>query len=232
MFNDSHLVSCAVSSGDGTSPCCYNETLVQLLAGARANFDGDRDRAKACLWRAAELLQIGRSREAHRRTVSRVLGGLAPWQAIRVAAYIEANIESYFRAADLARIAQLSISHFSRAFRKTFGETPHTYTMKQRMLRAQLIMLTSQEPLARIAADCGMYDQAHFTRAFRKLVGVNPGVWRRQFSPETGAQAVRAHADASQNNPVAAMRSRQYTGTADRDCGSRCYSAFPSNSSP
>jgi AraC family transcriptional regulator len=175
------------------------------VAAATANFDGDRDRAKDCLWRAAEMLQVGRSQEARRRAVSRVFrGGLPPWQAKRVAAYIEANIDSYFRVADLAGVAQLSISHFSRAFRQTFGETPHTYIRKQQMRRAQLIMLTSREPLARIALDCGMFDQAHFTHVFRKLVGINPSVWRRQFSLEAGARAAKAHAEASQNNPFVA----------------------------
>ena len=115
-------------------------------------------------------------------------GGLAPWQAKRVAAYIEANINSNFRATDLAGIVQLSVSYFFRAFRRSFGETPHAYVTRQRMRRAQVIMRSSQMPLSQIALDCGMSDQAHFTRVFRKVVGINPGVWRRQFHPR-GASA-------------------------------------------
>ncbi len=109
-------------------------------------------------------------------------GGLAPWQAKRVATYVEANMSACIRIADLAAIARLSISHFFRAFRKSFGETPQSYVRRRRMQRAQIIMLSSQEPLAQVALDCGMCDQAHFSRVFRKVVGINPWAWRRQFS--------------------------------------------------
>jgi transcriptional regulator GlxA family with amidase domain len=110
-------------------------------------------------------------------------GGLAPWRVKRVAAYIEANMDSNFRAADLAAIVRLSASQFFRAFKKSFGETPFAYVTRQRMRRAQVMMLSSREPLSRIAVDCGMCDQAHFTRTFRKVVGINPSVWRREFPP-------------------------------------------------
>jgi AraC family transcriptional regulator len=121
-------------------------------------------------------------------------GGLAPWQMKRVIDYIEANLGSNIRAEDLAGIARLSVSHFSRTFRRSFGETPHSYVMRQRMRRAQDIMLRSEHPLSRIALDCGMCDQAHFSRVFRKLVGTNPWAWRRQFSggPQTCALAASA----------------------------------------
>ena len=112
-----------------------------------------------------------RSQRAHR-------GGLAGWRAKRVAAFVEANIGSSIRVRDLARIVLLSSSHFCRAFKRTFGETPLHYVARQRMRRAQAIMLCSRESLAKIAVDCGMCDQAHFSRVFRRIVGVNPGAWR------------------------------------------------------
>jgi transcriptional regulator GlxA family with amidase domain len=111
-----------------------------------------------------------------------VRGGLASWQLKRVNDYIEANLGSTIRAADLARVAQQSVSYFSRAFRRSVGYTPHAYVMRQRMRRAQDIMLSSEHPLSRVALECGMSDQAHFSRVFRKLVGTNPWAWRRQFS--------------------------------------------------
>jgi AraC family transcriptional regulator len=110
-------------------------------------------------------------------------GGLARWQVKRVAAYIEGNMDSKFRAADLAAMVRLSASQFFRAFKKSFGETPRVYVTRERMRAAQVMMLSSREPLSRIALHCGMCDQAHFTRTFRKVVGINPSVWRQQFSP-------------------------------------------------
>jgi AraC family transcriptional regulator len=105
-------------------------------------------------------------------------GGLAGWRVKRVTAFIEANIDVGIRIGDLARIALLSTSHFCRAFKQTFGETPLRYITRQRMHRAQAIMLRSRDSLAKIAIDCGMCDQAHFSRVFRRIVGVNPGTWR------------------------------------------------------
>jgi transcriptional regulator GlxA family with amidase domain len=109
-------------------------------------------------------------------------GGLATWRVKRVSGYIEANLDSSLRAADLAAIARLSTAQFCRSFKKSFGETPLVYVRRQRMRRAQVMMLESREPLARIAVDCGMCDQAHFTRTFRKIVGITPSLWRREFS--------------------------------------------------
>ena len=185
MFHASHPAACSASSNDMSSPCS-NEALVQLLAAAITTFDSDRDTAKACIQRAAELLKIGKNREADQGNESLALrGGLAPWQAKRVSTYIEANINSHFRVADLACIVRLSTSHFCRAFRESFGETPFAYITRQRIRRAQVIMRSSVDPLSQIALDCGMYDHAHLTRVFRKIVGINPSVWRRQFPPFT-----------------------------------------------
>jgi AraC family transcriptional regulator len=182
MFNASNVATSAVSAPDRSCPCACNETIVQLLATAIATFDSDRDSANACMQRAAELLRVSRNRREHRRNECLALrGGLAPWRAKRVVAYIEANIASNLRTADLAGVVGLSTSHFFRAFKESFGETPLAYITKQRMLRAQLIMLNSRQPLSQIAIDCGMFDQAHLTRVFRKTVGVSPGAWRRQL---------------------------------------------------
>ena len=107
--------------------------------------------------------------------------GLAPWQAKRVVAYIEANVSRSFNVPDLAGIVQLSVSHFFRAFKVSFGQTPHAYVKLRRIRYAQAIMLNTREPLAQVALDCGMSDQAHFTRVFRNVVGISPSLWRRQF---------------------------------------------------
>lgn len=122
----------------------------------------------------------GDNRERRRRDWQSQ-GGLARWQAKCVAAYIEAHLGESFQVSTLARIVELSTSHFSRAFKKSFGETPHDYITRQRVNRAQTIMLNSREPLVKIALDCGMADQSHFGRVFRRVIGVTPAAWRRQF---------------------------------------------------
>jgi AraC-like DNA-binding protein len=117
------------------------------------------------------------------KTVS--AGSLAPWQAKRVLAYIEANLETPLRASDLAAATRLSVGHFSRAFRITFGQPPHAWVMTRRVEKAkQLILLEDPVPLTEIARRCGLSDLAHLSRVFRKLVGYGPAAWRRQnWSP-------------------------------------------------
>lgn len=109
-------------------------------------------------------------------------GGLAPWQARRVEQYVASHLGARIRTTDLAEVAQLSASHFTRAFKETFGETPIGYVSRRRMLYAQDLMLKSGERLSQIALTCGHCDQSHFTRVFRRKVGMSPRAWRRQFA--------------------------------------------------
>jgi AraC family transcriptional regulator len=108
-------------------------------------------------------------------------GGLARWQAKLITSYIEDKLDSSIRVTALAGVVQLSTSHFFRAFRKTFGETPVAYIRQRRVRRAQELMLTSRLSLSQVALECGMCDQPHLCRVFRRIVGVNPNAWRRQL---------------------------------------------------
>jgi AraC family transcriptional regulator len=182
MLNASLITPRIVPSPD-KSVRSRDEALVRLLAAATATFDSDRDRAKACVQQAAELLRVS-LREGYLWDESSSRGGLAPWQAKRVVAYIESNINLSFRVADLAGIVQLSISQFFRAFKESFGQPPFAYIKVRRIRHAQVIMLNTRKPLSQVALDCGMCDQAHFTRVFRKVVGISPSLWRRQFQSE------------------------------------------------
>jgi AraC family transcriptional regulator len=154
------------------------KTVALLLAVATTSFDTDRAKARECIRRAAELFEVAKA-DVTRPGSSVVLGGLATWHARRVTAYVDERLGSRIRTTELASLVSLSISHFSRTFRKTFGETPLTYVTRRRVQRAQLLMLQTRRPLAQIALDCGMCDQAHFTRLFRKIIGMTPMAWRR-----------------------------------------------------
>jgi AraC-like DNA-binding protein len=112
-------------------------------------------------------------------------GGLAPWQAKRVATYVREHIGATLRASELAALVRLSNSHFNRAFKVSFQQTPTAYVMRQRMRHAQEMMLTTCHPLSYVALQCGLCDQAHFSRMFRRLVGESPRLWRRQFASDS-----------------------------------------------
>jgi AraC family transcriptional regulator len=177
----------AATVSDPSNQSFDREMLSKLIATASASLDSDRATAKDCIERAAELLQVSRKERLPAQTASTFLrGGLATWQRQRVAAYVEANIGANIRAIDLARVSRLSKSHFFRAFRESFGESPMAYVLKQRIRRGQELMRKSQASLCEIALACGMCDQPHFTRAFHRIVGVSPGLWRRQFGSGLG----------------------------------------------
>jgi AraC family transcriptional regulator len=106
--------------------------------------------------------------------------GLVPWQARKVEEFIDASLNSKIRLQDCASKARLSTSHFSRAFKATFGTTVVDYIHRRRVRRSQQLMLVSEQPLSQIALSCGFADQAHYCRVFRAVVGLSPNAWRRQ----------------------------------------------------
>jgi AraC family transcriptional regulator len=174
---DGAFVSIPDTAGDSLG----SEALLKLISVAAATLDSDRATARACIERAAELLSATDEARPVPSAAS-IRGGLAPWQQRSVAEYVAAHIGSTIRVGDLARVARLSVGHFFRAFRESFGEPPFAHIARQRIQRAQSLMLSSRASLSQIAVDCGMCDQPHFTRVFRRIVGINPGVWRRQSS--------------------------------------------------
>jgi AraC-like DNA-binding protein len=157
----------------------------QLVEAACCARDGNTEAAKIHIAHAVARLN---GRHSPDGAVSRVTerdhpqiqrGGLAPWQARRVAARVDADLAERISIPQLAKDVKLSVSHFSRAFKCTFGVSPHVWVLRRRMEMAQGLMLTTSAPLCEIASICGMADQAHFTRCFRRVFGETPYVWRR-----------------------------------------------------
>lgn len=107
------------------------------------------------------------------------VGGLAPWQARRIKAEIEARCGESLKVSELAASLGLSASHFSRAFKASFGECAGDYLRGRRVERARRLMLEGRLGLAEIALQCGFSDQAHFSRVFSSAVGLPPHRWRR-----------------------------------------------------
>jgi AraC family transcriptional regulator len=110
-----------------------------------------------------------------------VRGGLAGWQRRSVTQYIEENISEQISLADLAEIARLSVFHFSRAFKQSFGMPPHRYHTRHRIERAKILLTKPHQSVTEIALDMGFSDTSSFTAAFRKMVGRTPTEYRRSI---------------------------------------------------
>jgi AraC family transcriptional regulator len=125
---------------------------------------------------AAHLLQkYGEMRP--RPVIAR--GGLAPWQRQRATDLLREHLDGSLRLADLATECGLSVSHFARSFKTTFGMSSHRWLTRLRIEHAKNMLRHTREPLAQIALRSGFGDQPAFTRTFQRVVGVSPGRWRR-----------------------------------------------------
>jgi AraC family transcriptional regulator len=131
---------------------------------------------------AAFLLQETDAIPAPAYGVARA-GGLPNWKIKRVVDFIEKRIGSKVMIADLARECRISNSHFSRAFKMSFGRTLGGYLRAARVGRAKYLMQATDDPLSQIAIDCGFCDQAHLCRSFVNIVGVTPHSWRHGAAP-------------------------------------------------
>jgi AraC family transcriptional regulator len=161
--------------------------IAELLAALSSTLNDERDCAEDSLSRAAAILHAVET--THPPRTQKPKGGLAPWQIRKVAAHIEASLDTSIRSGELAAFARLSPCHFSRAFRESFGCSPHEYINQRRVERAQGLMLSTVAPLSQIALDCGLADQAHFSRLFRRFVGESPSSWRRARLSSAGSGA-------------------------------------------
>jgi AraC-like DNA-binding protein len=128
---------------------------------------------------AAHLLQ--RYGEMNRpRPIAK--GGLANWQKRRALELLRENLDRSLRLSDLARECGLSVSHFSRAFKTSFGMPSHRWLTRLRIEHAKELLAQTREPLIEVATRSGFSDQSAFTRTFQRVVGVSPGRWRRDHS--------------------------------------------------
>jgi AraC family transcriptional regulator len=169
------------------NPNWLRAAVAELFKAVSNGLQDDPESAKRCMQQVVDILRvepwfakvIGEFEIASGQHSKPILGGLASWQIRRVTAHIEAALAAKVRIKDLAGLIQLSSSHFSRAFKQSFADTPHRYVMRRRVERAKALMLSTNGSLGRIAADCGFADQSHFNRQFRRLVGEKPNAWRR-----------------------------------------------------
>ena len=111
---------------------------------------------------------------------TRSRGGLAPWQMRKIDRHLRENLEQSLSLCELADLVSLSVSHFCRAFKDSFGSTPHRYIIRLRLELAQRLMLNTEDPLSQIAIASGHADQAHLCKLFRRGMGETPGAWRRR----------------------------------------------------
>ena len=84
---------------------------------------------------------------------------------------------------DMAAAAGLSRAHFSREFRREFGESPHQYLLTRRMERAAWLLRATDRSVADVCFSVGLSSVGSFTTTFGRTYGVSPTVYRARFPP-------------------------------------------------
>jgi AraC-like DNA-binding protein len=83
----------------------------------------------------------------------------------------------------LARAAHLSPAHFSREFRRAFGETPHRYLLTRRLERAAALLRNTDRSVADICMTVGLRSVGSFTTSFHRAYGLSPTAYRAAYPP-------------------------------------------------
>jgi AraC family transcriptional regulator len=93
--------------------------------------------------------------------------------------FIEEHLAEDISLATLAELVDLSLYHFARAFKQSFGVPPHRYHMARRMDRARDLLQRSALSVTQIGLEIGFRETSSFTRAYRRFAGVTPSEFRR-----------------------------------------------------
>jgi AraC-like DNA-binding protein len=99
-------------------------------------------------------------------------------QFSKVISYVEGRYRASLEVSELARIACLSESQFRKRFVKLFKIPPSKFINRIRVQTAAKLLLSSDDPIAEIALQCGFCDQSYFTRQFSSFFGLTPKRYR------------------------------------------------------
>mgnify|MGYP001291715517 CR=1 FL=1 len=104
----------------------------------------------------------------------------------------DARYAEQVTVADMADAAGLSPAHFSREFRRAFGETPHRYLLTRRLERAAALLRTTDHAVADVCLDVGLQSVGSFTTSFGRMYGMSPTAYRDAHPPASAHAVVPA----------------------------------------
>jgi AraC-like DNA-binding protein len=102
---------------------------------------------------------------------------------LRAKDLVDARYREQLDVPSIARGAHLSPAHFSREFRRTFGETPHQYLLTRRLERAAALLRTTDRTVADICFIVGLSSVGSFTTSFGRTFGRSPTAYRAEYPP-------------------------------------------------
>ena len=106
-----------------------------------------------------------------------------PRDLLRAKDLADAQYSEPLAVDDLARAAGFSRAHFSREFRRTFGEAPHSYLLTRRLERAAALLRNTDRSVIDICFSVGLQSVGSFTTSFTRTYGMSPTAYRASFPP-------------------------------------------------
>lgn len=162
----------------------FEDSLVWETASKLKNtIEGGQSRSMPYLEALSDVLahELSRGNEEMARTPKVNRGGLASWQKRAVTGYIEEHLAKQISLSKLAELTRLSLHHFCRAFKQSFGVPPHQYQVQRRMEVAKSLLAIRTNSVTDIALSLGYAQLSSFSSSFRKTTGWTPTVYRREF---------------------------------------------------
>src|SRR5260370_12249207 len=132
------------------------------------------------------------------RPVQIYRGGLGSARLRRIKELVRAKLEFDLSLDEMAQAVGLSTAHFARMFRKSTGETPHQFVLRQRLERSKAMLRAPDARVLDVAVACGFKTQQHFAQAFRDVWGVSPTHDRQDLVSSEAACA----SDISDDTPL------------------------------
>jgi len=116
-------------------------------------------------------------------------GGLGSARLRKIKELVHAKMEDDLSLDEMAQSVGLSTAHFARMFRKSTGQTPHQFVLRQKLERAKSILRDPDARVLDVAVSCGFKTQQHFAQAFREVLGVSPTEYRQDLIGSAAACA-------------------------------------------
>jgi len=160
-----------------------NSRLSALVAAAHAEMLAGFPSGRLFLDSVEQAMAIAlvRDRAVRHRLVQISRGGLGAARLRRIKDLVHAKMEDDLSLEEMAQSVGLSTAHFARMFRKSTGETPHKFVLRQRLERAKVMLRAPDARVLDVAVACGFRTQQHFAQVFRDVFGVSPTEYRQDF---------------------------------------------------
>lgn len=154
-----HLIRDELKNGQLLNPIYFDSLLIIFATHLLRNYTAFRD-----------------------QVAPRPSGGLSPKTRREVESYINAHVGDHLTVNQLAKIANLSPSHFLRAFKQSTGQAPYKYILAARLEQAERLIVTTDQSLAEIAKITGFSSHSHMTSLMRRHKLTTPSSLRRSYN--------------------------------------------------